>query len=144
MLVSPLFLIVYFAVFICGYFTYIEYERKYYFADEERIERITGVRFPDFEIVEYNQGRGRFVGEYIDECQIEFEDSLSDDLYHSLDSLVTASNTGWRMKGDAYVFSATWGNGLPAPKGENDDEDRTFSISFEKGSKQAVIRNGMW
>lgn len=37
-----------------------------------------------------------------------------------------------------------WGNGLPAPKGEDNEEDMTFSIEFEKGSKKAIIGYGTW
>ena len=56
MLVSPLFIIVYLFIFICGYATFLDYERKYYFTNEDRIERITGVRLPNMDIVEYNKG----------------------------------------------------------------------------------------
>lgn len=97
MLVSPLLIIVYRFIFICGYATFLDYERKYYFTDEDRIERITDVRLPDMDIVKYNKG-----------------------------------------------VQATWGNGMPAPKGESEDEDRSFSISFKKGSKKATINSGMW
>lgn len=97
MLVSPLLIIVYRFIFICGYATFLDYERKYYFIDEDRIERITDVRLPDMDIVEYNKG-----------------------------------------------VQATWGNGMPAPKGESEDEDRSFSIFFKKRSKKATINSGMW
>lgn len=144
MLVSPLFLITYLIIILLGYATYFDYERKYYFADEDRIERITGVRFPDIEIIEYNEGKRGFTGDYSDRLIVEFEELPSEKVYQTLDSLIESGKTGWRKNEDAYVFSATWGNGMPAPKGESEDEDRSFSIYFKKGSKKATINSGMW
>lgn len=43
-----------------------------------------------------------------------------------------------------YSYSKMWGNGLPAPKGENDEEDVFLEISLKKGSKQAIISYGVW
>lgn len=144
MLISPLFLIIYLFIFAWGYATYLDYERKYYFADEDRIERITGVRFPDMEIIEYNEGKRGFTGDYSDRLIVEFEELPSEKVYQTLDSLIESGKTGWRKNEDAYVFSVTWGNGLPAPKGEYEDEDRSFSISFGKGSQIATIKSSMW
>ena len=112
---------------------------EYYFTDNDRIERITGIRLPDMEIIEYSEGKRGFTGDYSDRL-IEVP---AEKLDQPLDSLVDSGKTGWRMNGDVYVFSATWGNGMPAPKGENDNEDRSFSISFSKGSKKAMIHSGM-
>ena len=143
MLVSPLFLIAYLFIFIWGYDAYVNYQRKYYFADEDRIERITGVRLPDMKVIEYNEGR-RITRDYNDRLIVEFEEVPSEIVFQILDSLVNMGKAGWRMNDSSYVFSATWGNDIPAPKGENNNEDRSFSISFSKGSKRATIHNGMW
>ena len=142
MLVSPLFIIGYLIILLWGYTTYLDYERKYYFTDEDRIERITGVRLPDMEIVEYKQGKSRM--DYSDRILVEFERIPSVEIYQTLDSLIETGKTGWRMNDSAYVFSATWGNGRPAPKGENEDDDKSFSISFVKGSKRATINSSTW
>ena len=61
-----LFLITYLIIILLGYATYLDYERKYYFANEDRIERITGVRLPNMDIVEYNKGKSSFTGDYSD------------------------------------------------------------------------------
>ena len=144
MLISPLFLVTYFIIMIWGYFTYVDLQRKYYFTDEDRIERITGVRFPDMNIVEYNKGRTSFTGDYTDVLLVEFEEIPSEKVYQTLDSLIYMDKASWRKKGDSYEFSMMWGNGMPAPKGESDDEDRMFCISFGKGSRRAIIQSGMW
>lgn len=144
MLVSPLFIIGYLIILFWGYVTYLDYERKYYFTDEDRIERITGVRLPDMDIVEYDKDKSGFTGDYSDRLLLEFEKIPSEGAYQTLDSLIETGKTGWRMNDSVYVFSATWGNGMPTPKGESEDEDRTFSISFKKGSKRATINSGMW
>lgn len=129
---------------IWGYVVYLDYERKHYFVDEDRIERITGVRLPDMDIVEYQPGYSRIMEDYSDCLLVEFEEVPSEDLYHKLDSLIHTEKTSWRRNGDVYEFSMMWGNGMSAPKGESDDEDRIFSISFEQGSKKAMIHSGMW
>ena len=50
----------------------------------------------------------------------------------------------WSKRDNVYSYSKMWGNGLPAPKGEDNEEDMTFSIEFEKGSKKAIIGYGTW
>ena len=144
LLISPLFLYLYLIAAIYGYDAYINYQRKYYFTDEDRLERITGVRFPDMDVVVSRKGNTAFMGDYNDEVVVEFEDSLSDAFYLSLDSIIKTERTSWVKNGSTYIFNQTWGNGMPAPKGESEDEDRTFSISFAKGSKRATIYSGMW
>ena len=143
MLVSPLFLIHYFIVLVWGYITYMDYQSKYYFTDEDRIERITGVRLPKMNIIEYHQGE-RSIIDYSDRLVVKFEEDISEQTYHTLDSLIATNKMNWRKKGNAYVFTAMWGNGMPAPKGEDEEEDRTFSITIEKGNNKATIYSGMW
>ena len=144
MLVSPLFLILYFIVFVWGYFSYIDYQRKYYFTDVDRIERITGVKFPEMSIIDYHHGRTSFTGDYSDRLIVKFEEDISEKTYQTLDSLITTYKTSWRKKGNIYLFSVMWGNGMPTPEGENDEEDRTFSIAIENGNNKATINSGMW
>ena len=143
-LVSPLFLMLYFIFFVWGYFTYMDYQRKYYFIDEGRIERITGVKCPEMNIIEYHQSRTSFTGDYSDQLIVEFEEDISEKTFQTLDSLVIIENTGWRNNRDAYVYSVMWGNGMPTPEGENREEDRIFSLTIKKGSNKATINSGMW
>ena len=95
-------------------------------------------------LIEYSEGKRGFTGDYSDRLLLEFEKIPSEGVYQTLDSLIETRKTGWRMNDSVYVFSATWGNGMPAPKGESEDEDRSFSISFKKGNKKATINSGMW
>lgn len=143
-LVSPLFIIGYLIILFLGYATYLDYERKHYFTNKDRIERITGVWLPDMDIVEYYKGKSGFTGDYNDRILVEFEEIPSGKVFHILDSFIETGKTGWQMNDSTYVFNATWGNGMPAPKSENEDEDRSFSISLRKGSKRATINSSMW
>ena len=43
-----------------------------------------------------------------------------------------------------YIYSAIWGNGMEAPKGESDEDDISFSITIEKGSMAFHIRVMEW
>lgn len=142
LLLSPMALLCYALIGIFIFLGYLEYERKYGFLDKDRIERITEVRLPDFKLIEYDKGRTGFNGDYSDYLTIEFKDSLTNDFFVTLDSLV--EKEVWSKRDNRYSFSAMWGNGLPAPKGENKEEDVMFSITIERGTNTAVIDTGTW
>ena len=144
LLISPLMLIVYFIIFLLALQGYFDYQRKYHYADNEVIERITGVAFPEVDIIEYKKDNGGFLGDYKDELTLEMEDELSEAIYHYLDSIISAGNTEWSKHDDEYSYSIIWGNGFPAPKGEDDEEDMMFSLSTKKGSKIVTIEYGAW
>ena len=142
LLLSPMGLICYLLIGILLFSWYLAYDRKYGFLDKDRIERITEVRLPDFKLIEYDKGRTGFNGDYSDYLTIEFKDSLTNEFYATLDSLV--KKKVWDKRENRYSFSAMWGNGLPAPKGENEEEDIMFSITIEKGTNTAEIGSGAW
>ena len=104
----------------------------------DRIERITGVRIPEYKVTKAFIGPTSFNGDFEDSLYIEFETLPSDELFEKIDSL------NWYREGDEYSFSTSWGNGSPAPEGENDEEDRFFKIKLTKGEKTGIIVYGMW
>ena len=53
----------------------MNYQSKYYFTDEDRIERITGVRLPKMNIIEYHQG-DRSIIDYSDWLVVKFEEDI--------------------------------------------------------------------
>lgn len=104
----------------------------------DRIERITGVRIPEYKVTKAFIGPTSFLGDFEDSLYIEFETLPSDELFEKMDSL------NWYREGDKYSFSTSWGNGSPAPEGENDEEDRFFEIKLTKGEKTGIIVYGWW
>ena len=104
----------------------------------DRIERITGVRIPEYKVTKAFIGPTSFLGDFEDSLYIEFETLPSDELFEKMDSL------NWYREGDKYSFSTSWGNGSPAPEGENDEEDRFFKIKLTKGEKTGIIVYGWW
>ena len=144
LLISPLMLIIYFILFLLSLQEYDDYRRKYRFANNETIERITGVAFPELDIVEYKKDNRGFLGDYKDKLTLEMENDLSESTYHYLDSVISAGDTNWSKHNDVYRYSIMWGNGLPAPKGENEEDDMTFSLSFKAGSKMVTLNYGAW
>lgn len=142
--ISPLMLIVYFIIFLLALQGYDDYERKYKFANNEAIERITGVAFPELDIVEYKKDNRGFLGDYSDKLILEMEEELNETTYHYLDSIIMSGDTGWSKRDDEYSYSIMWGNGLPAPKGESEEDDGMFSLSFKKGSKIINLSHGSW
>ena len=130
-------------VLILGIYVYLEW-KDYYASSSLRVERITGVRVPPYKIIECNKGRRGFNGDYNDIYIIEFESMPSDELFDEIDKKIAEGSMGWRKNGNDYNFSAMWGNGLPAPKGESEEDDGMFSITMTKGSKKGEIRNGAW
>ena len=144
LLISPLMLIVYFILFLLALQRYDDYQRKYKFANNETIERITGVAFPELDIIDYKKDNRGFLGDYKDKLTLEMGNELSESTYHYLDSIISVGNTQWFKHGDEYSYSIMWGNGLPAPKGESEEDDGMFSLSFKKGSKIINLSHGYW
>lgn len=56
-------LIVYFILFLLALQEYDDYRRKYKFANNEAIERITGVAFPELDIIDYQKDKRSFLGD---------------------------------------------------------------------------------
>jgi len=110
----------------------------------ERIERVSGVRVPSYKIIENHKDERHFTGDHEDLFEIEFKATPSDELFDKIDKMIAKGNTGWQREGKRYSFSVIWGNGLPAPKGESDSYDGTFSLTITKGEKVGEIRSGSW
>ena len=144
LLLSPLMLIIYLITSLLCMQLYSDYHRKYRFADEQVIERITGIPFPKLDIVEYQKGRTSFQGDYSDRIVLSMEEDLDESTYQLLDSMLHKEDTNWNKSGDEYSYNIMWGNGLPTPEGEDEEEDTAFSLSFTKGSKQIHIVYGSW
>ena len=139
---SPLILLF---LVVVGSWAYSYYGRKHEFADKERLERITGVAYPDYKIGWYRHGGHSFNGDYSDEAGIKFEEAPSAGFYRCLDSLAAVKDSHWsRQKDGTYSFRYIWGNGSPAPKGESDEEDMSLHVKIRKGSKWAEIEYGAW
>ena len=144
LLISPLMLIGYFILFLLASQEYYDYRRKYRFANNETIERITGVAFPELSIIDYKKGEASLLGDYDDMLTLEMENDLSESTYHYLDSVISVGNTKWHKYNDEYIYCIAWGNVLPAPEGENEEEDIMFSLSFKAGSKIITLNYGTW
>ena len=84
---SPLMLIGYFILFLLALQGYDAYLRKYRFANNKAIERITGVAFPKVDIIDYEKDNRGFLGDYKDKLTLKMEDELNESTYHYLDSI---------------------------------------------------------
>lgn len=141
---SPLMLIIYLVVTFAIYMAYDDYSRKHRFADNDVIERITGVRFPEVSIIDYKKGDKGFTMDYSDELTLEMEEVPNEKTFQLLDSLITSGTGNWYKDNNTYSFDTIWGYGLSAPEGENKEEDMFFSLIIEKGSKTITINYGAW
>ena len=124
--------------------TYIYYKWIWEEWPVERIERVTGIKVPSYKIIETHKGKRAFTGDHEDRFKIEFKDIPSDELFDEIDRMIANGKTGWKRDGKKYSFSVFWGNDFPAPKGESDNFDGTFSITITKGEKVGEIRSGSW
>lgn len=76
---------------------------------------------------------------------IRFASGAKQELYHLFaEKIYSSGNKEWKKRDGEYNFSIMWGNGMPAPEGEDDDEDIAFSLSFKEGSRTVVINYGLW
>ena len=78
LLISPLMLIVYAVAVLFILQGYGDYKRKHHFANDEVIERITGVPFPELNIIDYEKGEAGFLGDYNDMLTLEMENDLNE------------------------------------------------------------------
>ena len=109
-----------------------------------RIERITGIRVPKYKKIDLDKGKRSFTGDYEDRFEIEFHTIPSDELFDKIDNMIANGNTNWQKEGKRYNYSIIWGNGFPAPEGESEEADGTFSITLTRGEIKGEIRSGAW
>ena len=137
---SPMMLIVFAMAGIQGHFYYSEHYMQHHFVKRRVVENITGVRLPRYKVVDRGEERkcfGRFPDHTYD-FTLEFKKMPDDAFYEKLDEHFDSFEPG------KYSYSAIWGNGMEAPKGESDKDDISFSIDIERGSKTFHIRVGEW
>ncbi len=134
---SPLMLIVFAAAIIICYFYYYDYYYpQHHFVRPKVVKNITGVAFPKYKVVEYWPSKSRW--DRSDSFTLEFIEMPSEEFYKELDTHFDSFEPG------IYSFSAIWGNGIEAPKGELEKYDGTFRVKIEKGSKTFWIQAGTW
>jgi len=138
--VSPMMLIIVVLAAIWGSDYYSEHYMQHHFVRRKVVENITGVKFPSYKVV--NRGEewkcfGRSP-EHAYDFTLEFNKMPDDEFYKKLDEHFDCFEPG------EYSFSAIWGNGLEAPKGESDEDDISFSIDINRDSKTFYIRVMRW
>lgn len=138
--VSPLMLIIMALVAFWGYDYYWEHYLEHHFVRRRVIENITGVRLPRYKVVDWRRTSPCFSRFYEDtyDFTLEFNKLPDDEFYKKLDEHFDC------FEPRVYSFSAIWGNGLEAPKGESDEDDISFSIDIKKDSKTFHIRATRW
>ena len=137
---SPLMVLVVAAAIFFGYMYYSEHYMQHHFVKRRVVENITGVRLPRYKVL--NQGEeGRRASRFPDrtyDFTLEFNKMPDEAFYKEPDEHFDSFEPG------KYSYSAIWGNGIEAPKGESDKDDINFSIAIERGSKTFHIRVGEW
>ena len=116
-------------------------------ADEyptDRIERITKVRVPEYKVTKFAISPPAI--DFTDTMNVEFESVPSDEVFETIDELMAANEkSGWHTDDSIhYSFNTYWGNGTPAPEGEDEEDDGTFELHLTKGEKAGVIIFGCW
>ena len=138
-----------FMVIVIMFFTCVkgcfDYNRKHQFADNEILENITTVPFPEVKIVDYKKGETSFRGEYLDRLTLEMEEELGESVYCRIDNIIDNQDEnsmgGWSKSDNEYRFSTIWGGLIPAPDGVTGG-DMSFSLSIEKGGKIVTLEYG--
>ena len=137
---SPMMLVVMAVAAFWGCDYYSEHYMQHHFVKRRVIENITGVRLPRYKVID-REGEDSRVRRFPDQTYdftLEFKKMPDDDFYENLDKHFDCFEPG------KYSYSAIWGNGMEAPKGESDKDDISFSIDVERGSKTFQIRVIGW
>ncbi|MBQ6770759.1 MAG: hypothetical protein IJP44_07270 [Bacteroidales bacterium] len=129
--VSPMMLVVMAVVAFWGYDYYSEHYMLHHFVRRRVVENITGVRLPRYKVVDRGEEWACFgrSPEHTYDFTMGFKKMPDEDFYKKLDEYFDNFEPG------KYSYSAIWGNGMEAPKGESDEDDVCFSIAIEKRSK---------
>ena len=137
---SPIVLIILAVATLFGYDYFSEYHMQHHYVRRRVVENITGVKFPNYKVLSREEEWKCFSRspEHIYDFTLEFKKMPDEDFYEKLDEHFDCLEVG------KYSYSAIWGNGIEAPKGESDDDDISFSVDIERGSKTFQIRVGRW
>ena len=137
---SPMMLVVMALAALWGSDYYSEHYLQHHFVKRRVIENITGVRLPRYKVIDRG-GEDSRVRRFPDcsyDFTLEFKKMPEDAFYEKLAEHFDCFEPG------KYSYSAIWGNGMEAPKGESDKDDISFSIDIERDSKTFHIRVGEW
>lgn len=139
-LVSPMMLIIIAVAAFWGYSYYSEYYIRHHFVKRRVIENITGVRLPRYKVVDKGEEWKCFVRfpEHAYHYELKFRRMPDEAFYEKLDEHFDCFEPG------VYNYSAIWGNGMEAPKGESDKDDIGFSIDIERDSNTCHVRVWTW
>ena len=137
---SPMMLVVMAVAALWGYGYYSEHYMQHHFVRRRVVENITGVEFPKYKVVDRGEDRKCFscFPEHAYDFTLEFNKMPDEEFYKKLDEHFDCFEPG------EYSYSAIWGNGLEAPKGESDEDDIGFSIDIERSSKTFHVRVWTW
>lgn len=139
-MLSPVMLVVMAVAAFFGYMYYSEHYMQHHFVRRRVVENITGVRLPKYKVIERGEEWKCFsrFPEHTYDFTLEFKKKPDGAFYEKLEEHFDCFEPG------KYSYSAIWGNGMEAPKGESDKDNISFSIDIERGSKTFHIRVGEW
>ena len=137
---SPMMLIIMAVAAFWGYDYYSEHYMQHHFVRHRVVENITGVSLPRYKVVGQGEEWECFSRspEHTYDFTLEFKKMPDEDFYNKLDEHFDCFEPG------KYSYSAIWGNGMEAPKGESEKDDISFSIDIARASKTFHIRVGEW
>lgn len=113
--------------------------------DKQRIDRITSVEFPVYEVTDIqNPGIG-LNGDYDALFHLEFNELPSEAFYKQIDKKISLGDTCWCKDGNEYRYYIFWGASYgTAPEGEDPRDERYLGITIVRGEKHFTIRDGAW
>ncbi|MBR2161277.1 MAG: hypothetical protein IJ924_02600 [Bacteroidaceae bacterium] len=128
-LISPLFIVGYIALFVWGILRYEDYQREHRFQDVERIEEITGVKLPEMKVLEYYKSKqSTHFYQYRDSFTFVFRKPVSNTTIETIDSLINTGKSQWGAEGDSYGYG-----------GRIDDAGSWLSIQFDRRSGKGRV-----
>lgn len=121
-----------------------EYEPPY--ADAQRISRIMGIDMPEYTVISDSLVWRNWMGDSESIMIVEFKEQPTEAFYASLDSVMVADSRFWGMKNDgaSWWFHRSWGNGYPAPEGEDPERDDYIEVDIPREGRIVKITYGMW
>lgn len=127
-------LIIYASILLIDYGTRLYYKSQGTQWYPARIERITGIRVPHYEVLNHYVSRG-----CVEKDSFTFHIIPSSDMFDEIDKRISAGDTCWKRSGNLYIFHLYWDIDCTPPKGE-DYYEGDFQVKLTKGSRTWNIR----
>jgi len=141
MMISPLFIVLYFIIGVMLAFYVDDFSKKHYFNNKEKLEQISEVKLPKYIVTELNENE-HFNSSY--RLTFKFLSEPSDYMFDKIDKKIAAGSKDWSKSGNDSTFTTELGNGKPHPRSWDKNASQFIIFTITKGEKTGYLTFVEW